>query len=201
MMTQNITSALTSRRKSIFFTSKVGKKASKTNLSLEMKKAVLVSYARTPIGKLGGGLASQSATQLGALAVKAAVTRAGLESGQVEEVILGNVVSAGIGQAPARQAAKFAGLPDSVCCTTINKVCASGMKSVMFAAQQVMLGQRDVVVAGGMESMTNIPYYMPSARNGARFGHSKVVDGIIHDGLWDIYNDQHMGMVRGIFLI
>ena len=201
MMTQNITSALTSRRKSIFFTSKAGKKASKTNLSLEMKKAVLVSYARTPIGKLGGGLASQSATQLGALAVKAAVTRAGLESGQVEEVILGNVVSAGIGQAPARQAAKFAGLPDSVCCTTINKVCASGMKSVMFAAQQVMLGQRDVVVAGGMESMTNIPYYMPSARNGARFGHSKVVDGIIHDGLWDIYNDQHMGMVRGIFLI
>ena len=123
-------------------------------------------------------------------------SRAGIEASQVEEVILGNVVSAGMGQAPARQAAKYAGLPDSVCCTTINKVCASGMKSVMFAAQQVMLGQRDVVVAGGMESMTNIPYYMPSARNGARFGHSKVVDGIIHDGLWDIYNDQHMGMVR-----
>ena len=160
-----------------------------------MQTAVLVSYARTPIGKLGGGLASKSASELGAVAVKAAVSRAGLEAAQVEEVILGNVVSAGIGQAPARQAAKFAGLPDSVCCTTINKVCASGMKSVMFAAQQVMLGQRDVVVAGGMESMTNIPYYMPSARNGARFGHSQVVDGIIHDGLWDIYNDQHMGMV------
>eukprot|EP00613_Pedinella_sp_CCMP2098_P050481 CAMPEP_0171817028 /NCGR_PEP_ID=MMETSP0992-20121227/858_1 /TAXON_ID=483369 /ORGANISM="non described non described, Strain CCMP2098" /LENGTH=408 /DNA_ID=CAMNT_0012431011 /DNA_START=15 /DNA_END=1241 /DNA_ORIENTATION=- len=155
---------------------------------------VIVSFARTPIGRLNGALGSKKGSELGAVAVRAAVERAGLQPDQIEEVILGNVVSAGMGQAPARQAAIYAGLPTSVCCTTINKVCASGMKSVLLAAQAIMLGQRDVVVAGGFESMTQIPHYMQSARAGVRFGHSQLLDGIIHDGLWDVYNDQHMGM-------
>jgi len=158
------------------------------------RQAVIVSYARTPIGRLGGALSSKKATELGAIAVRGAVERAGLTPAQVEEVILGNVVSAGIGQAPARQAAMFAGLPEAVCCTTVNKVCASGMKTIMYAAQQIQLGCRDVVVCGGFESMSNIPYYSLSARSGARFGHAQLTDGIIHDGLWDVYNNQHMGM-------
>ena len=158
------------------------------------RQAVIVSYARTPIGRMGGALSSKKGSELGAVAVRAAVERAGLTPEQVEEVILGNVVSAGMGQAPARQAAIWGGLPESVCCTTINKVCASGMKSVAMAAQQIMLGSRDVVVCGGMESMSNIPYYSMTARGGARFGHAQMLDGIIHDGLWDVYNNQHMGM-------
>mmetsp|Transcript_35983 Transcript_35983/g.80931 ORF Transcript_35983/g.80931 Transcript_35983/m.80931 type:complete len:375 (-) Transcript_35983:88-1212(-) len=157
---------------------------------------VIVSYARTPIGKLNGALSSKKGSELGAVAVRAAVDRACLQSAAVspQEVILGNVVSAGMGQAPARQAAKFAGLPDSVCCTTINKVCASGMKSVMLASASVLLGHRDCVVAGGFESMSNIPYYNLTQRAGAKFGHTQLLDGIIHDGLWDAYGDQHMGM-------
>eukprot|EP00616_Rhizochromulina_sp_CCMP1243_P012688 CAMPEP_0118973662 /NCGR_PEP_ID=MMETSP1173-20130426/10674_1 /TAXON_ID=1034831 /ORGANISM="Rhizochromulina marina cf, Strain CCMP1243" /LENGTH=400 /DNA_ID=CAMNT_0006923349 /DNA_START=30 /DNA_END=1232 /DNA_ORIENTATION=+ len=162
------------------------------------RDAVIVSFARTAIGKLAGGFASVKAVDLGAVAVKGAVARAGLAPEQIQEVILGNVVSAGIGQAPARQASVFAGLPESVCCTTVNKVCASGMKSVMLAAQSIMLGQRDIVVAGGFESMTNIPHYLPAARGGLRYGHGKVVDGIIHDGLWDVYNEQAMGVCGDI---
>jgi acetyl-CoA C-acetyltransferase len=143
-------------------------------------------------------LASKKGSELGAVAVRAAVSRAGLQPEQIEEVILGNVVSAGMGQAPARQAAIYAGLPTGVCCTTVNKVCASGMKTVMLAAQQILLGQRDIVVAGGFESMSNIPYYTLGARAGLRFGHSQLVDGIIHDGLWDVYDNQHMGMCAEI---
>mmetsp|Transcript_139 Transcript_139/g.148 ORF Transcript_139/g.148 Transcript_139/m.148 type:complete len:407 (-) Transcript_139:180-1400(-) len=158
------------------------------------RSAVIVSYARTPIGRINGALASKKGPELGAIAVRSAVERAGLKPEQVEEAIIGNVVSGGMGQAPARQAAIYGGLPTSVCCTTINKVCASGMKTVMYAAQSIMLGQRDIVVAGGFESMTHVPHYMHSARAGVRLGHTQLVDGIIHDGLWDCYNNQHMGM-------
>ena len=142
------------------------------------RTAVIVSYARTPIGRINGSLASKKGSELGAVAVQAAVARAGLTPDQVEEVILGNVVSAGMGQAPARQAAIYAGLPESVCCTTVNKVCASGMKTIMLAAQQIMLGQRNVVVCGGFESMSNIPYYALNMRAGARFGHQQMLDGL-----------------------
>jgi acetyl-CoA C-acetyltransferase len=125
--------------------------------------------------------------------VAAAVERAGIEAEAVDEVILGNGVSAGLGQAPARQAALFGGLPRSVPCTTINKVCASGMKSVMMAAQSISAGQNKIVMAGGFESMSNVPYYLPGGRNGMRYGHGKVLDGLLHDGLWDVYNEQPMG--------
>jgi acetyl-CoA C-acetyltransferase len=158
------------------------------------RSAVIVSYARTPIGRINGSLASKKGPELGAVAIRAAVERAGLKPEQVEEALVGNVVSGGMGQAPARQAAIYGGLPTSVCCTTINKVCASGMKTVMYAAQSIMLGQRDIVVAGGFESMTHVPHYMHAARGGVRLGHTQLVDGIIHDGLWDCYNNQHMGM-------
>lgn len=158
-----------------------------------MEKAVIASAVRTPIGSLGGQLSTLSAPQLGAIAIKAAVERAGLKPEQIDEVIMGNVLSAGIGQAPARQAAVAAGLPKSVICTTVNKVCASGMKAVMMAANQVVLGESEIVVAGGMESMSNVPYYLPKERSGARLGHSIAEDGIIKDGLWDVYNNYHMG--------
>merc|ERR1712137_1141586 len=156
--------------------------------------AVIVSAVRTPIGSFGGSLSSFSGSQLGSLAIQEAINRAGIDSRQVEEAILGNVLSAGMGQAPARQAALFAGLPISVPCTTVNKVCASGMKSVMFAAQAIQLGQQNTVVAGGFESMSNTPYYVPKARNGYRYGHGEIIDGILKDGLWDVYNDAPMGM-------
>ncbi|CAM9683446.1 unnamed protein product [Pylaiella littoralis] len=157
--------------------------------------AVIVSLARTPIGKFGGTMSALSAPKLGAIAIREAVSRApGLKQESVEEVFMGNVVSAGAGQAPARQAAIYAGLPESVPCTTINKVCASGMKSVMLAAQSLSLGHRGVMVAGGFESMSNVPYYLPKARTGLRLGNGTVVDGIVHDGLWDVYNDHHMGI-------
>jgi acetyl-CoA C-acetyltransferase len=157
-----------------------------------MREVVIVSALRTPIGSFGGSLSGFSATQLGGLAIKAAVERAGIKPEDVQEVFMGNVLSASLGQAPATQAAKFAGLPD-VPATTINKVCASGTKAIMFAAQSIALGQNDIVVAGGMESMSNVPYYLDKARTGYRLGHGQMTDGLVKDGLWDVYNDYHMG--------
>lgn len=157
-----------------------------------MKEVVIVAATRTPIGNFGGALASLSATQLGGIIIKSAVEKAGLKPEQIQEVYFGNVMSANLGQAPATQAAKFAGLPD-LPATTINKVCASGTKAVMLAAQSIALGQQDIVVAGGMESMSNVPYYLDKARNGYRLGHGQITDGLVKDGLWDVYNDYHMG--------
>ena len=157
-----------------------------------MKEVVIVSATRTPIGSFGGSLAALSATQLGAIAIRSAVEKADLKPADIQEVYMGNVLSANLGQAPATQAATFAGLP-SLPATTVNKVCASGMKAVMLAAQSIALGQNDVVVAGGMESMSNVPYYLDKARNGYRLGNGQLTDGLIKDGLWDVYNDYHMG--------
>jgi acetyl-CoA C-acetyltransferase len=163
----------------------------KTNIKL-MRDVVIVSACRTPIGSFGGALAGFSATQLGGIAIKAAIERAGIRSEDVQEVYMGNVLSANIGQAPATQAAKNAGLPD-LPATTINKVCASGTKAIMLAAQSIALGDNDIIVAGGMESMSNVPYYLDKARNGYRLGHGQLTDGLVKDGLWDVYNDYHMG--------
>src|SRR4051812_46507901 len=157
-----------------------------------MKEVYIISAVRTPIGSFGGSLATFSATQLGAFAIRAAVERAGVDPATVGEVYMGNVMSANLGQAPATQAAKFAGLPD-LPATTVNKVCASGMKAVMLAAQSIALGHQHTVVAGGMESMSNVPYYLDKARNGYRLGHGQLTDGLVKDGLWDVYNDYHMG--------
>jgi acetyl-CoA C-acetyltransferase len=157
-----------------------------------MNEVYIVAAVRTAIGSFGGSLSSVSATQLGAAAIKAAVERSGLTPEQIQEVYMGNVMSANLGQAPATQAAKFAGLPD-VPATTINKVCASGTKAIMLAAQSIALGQNDIVLAGGMESMSNVPYYLDKARNGYRLGHGQITDGLVKDGLWDVYNDYHMG--------
>lgn len=153
----------------------------------------IVSAVRTPIGSFNGQFSGVSATQLGAAAIKGAVEKAGLSVDKIEEVYMGHVLQGNAGQAPARQAAKFAGLPDSVQCTTVNKVCASGMKSVMFAAQSILLGDSSVVVAGGMENMTQTPYYLDNARNGYRLGNGTVIDGLVKDGLTDVYNNYHMG--------
>ncbi|MFW5705739.1 MAG: acetyl-CoA C-acyltransferase [Bacteroidota bacterium] len=158
-----------------------------------MKEVYVISAVRTPIGSFGGALSSLTATKLGAEAIKGAVKKAGIKPEDVQEVFMGNVLSANLGQAPARQAALFAGLPDTVPCTTVNKVCSSGLKSVMFGAQSIMLGDNDVVVAGGMESMSNVPHYIENVRKGMKLGHGKLVDGMIKDGLWDVYNDYHMG--------
>jgi acetyl-CoA C-acetyltransferase len=157
-----------------------------------MKEVYIVSAARTAIGSFGGSLAGFSATQLGAFAIKAAVERAGIKPEHVQEAFMGNVFSANLGQAPATQAVKFAGLPDMPA-TTINKVCASGMKAVMLAVQSIRSGEKDIIVAGGMESMSNVPYYLDKARNGYRLGHGQLTDGLLKDGLWDVYNDFHMG--------
>ncbi len=159
-----------------------------------MKKVYIVSAVRTPIGSFGGVFADVAATQLGATAIKGALQKAGLAADQVEEVFIGNVCSANLGQAPARQAALFAGLPNTVPCTTINKVCASGMKAIMLGAQSIMLGLRDVVVAGGMENMSQIPYYLPKARYGFKYGHGEIVDGLLKDGLTDVYKQTAMGV-------
>jgi acetyl-CoA C-acetyltransferase len=158
-----------------------------------MKEVYIISAVRTPIGSFGGALSTLSATQLGAEAIKGALSRAGIEPGDVDEVFMGNVLSANLGQAPARQAALFAGLPNTVPCTTINKVCSSGLKSVMFAAQSIMLGDNEVVIAGGMESMSNVPHYVQNMRKGQKLGHGQLVDGMIKDGLWDVYHNYHMG--------
>ncbi|MFT6815501.1 MAG: acetyl-CoA C-acetyltransferase [Sphingobacteriales bacterium] len=158
-----------------------------------MKEVYIVSVARTPIGSVSGSLSSMTAPELGAIAIKGAVERAKITTTDVQELFMGNVLTANVGQAPARQAALKAGLDNSVPCTTLNKVCASGMKAIMLGAQSIMLGDNDIVVAGGMESMSNTPYYLPGSRSGYRLGHNQVVDGIIKDGLWDVYNDYHMG--------
>lgn len=158
-----------------------------------MREAVILSAVRVPTGKFMGALKGFTAPQLGALVVKEAVARAGVDPERVDEVILGNVVSAGLGQAPARQAAIRAGLPPKVAALTINKVCGSGLKAVMLAAQGIAAGDSDLVVAGGMESMSNCPYLLPKAREGMRLGHGELVDSMIWDGLWDAYEDYHMG--------
>lgn len=158
-----------------------------------MKTVYIVSAVRTPMGSFGGSLSSLSATQLGAIAIKGALDKINLEPSQVNEVYMGCVLQAGLGQAPARQAAKFAGLPNTVQCTTVNKVCASGMKSLSLAAQSIMLGLEHVVVAGGMESMSNVPHYLPGSRVGTKLGDMKLIDGLVFDGLTDVYNQYHMG--------
>lgn len=157
-----------------------------------MKEVYIISAARTPIGSFGGSLSGFTATQLGAFAIKAAVERAGIRPEDVQEVYMGNVLSANLGQAPATQAARYAGLPE-IPSTTINKVCASGTKAIMLAAQSIALGDQDIIVAGGMESMSNVPFYLDKARNGYRLGHGQITDGLVKDGLWDVYNDYHMG--------
>jgi acetyl-CoA C-acetyltransferase len=156
-------------------------------------EAVILSAVRVPTGKFLGALKGFTAPQLGALVVREAVLRSGLEPAQVDEVIMGNVVSAGLGQAPARQAALHAGLPPEVGALTLNKVCGSGLKAVMLAAQAIVVGDAEVVVAGGMESMSNCPYLIQKAREGLRLGHGELLDSMIHDGLWDAFEDYHMG--------
>ena len=158
-----------------------------------MKEVYIVSAVRTPIGSFGGTLSALSAPQLGSHAIKAALERIKLDPKEVQEVYFGNVLSAGVGQAPVTQASIGAGLPNTVPGTTINKVCASGMKAVALAAESILLGDNDCVVAGGMESMSNVPYYLDKARNGYKLGHGSVVDGLVKDGLWDVYKDYHMG--------
>jgi acetyl-CoA C-acetyltransferase len=155
---------------------------------------VIISACRTPVGKFQGSLSDFSAPQLGAIVVREAVKRAGIEAAKIDECIMGNVVTAGLGQNPARQAAIFGGLAPTTGAMTINKVCGSGLKSVALAAQAVQTGSSSIVVAGGMESMTNAPYLLPQARKGYRLGNGQVVDSMVHDGLWDIYNDYHMGI-------
>jgi len=158
-----------------------------------MQDAVIVSACRTPIGSFMGALSSFPAPRLGAIVIQEALRRATLKGADVHEVIMGNVLSAGEGQAPARQAAIYSGLPESVECMTINKVCGSGLKAVMLGAQAIQLGDAEVVVAGGMESMSNVPYFLEKARTGYRMGNGELVDGMVKDGLWDVYNDFHMG--------
>jgi acetyl-CoA C-acetyltransferase len=158
-----------------------------------MSRVAIVSYARTPIGAFLGALADMPAARLGAHAIKAAVERAGIDAAIVEAAFVGNVLQAGQGQAPARQAVRYAGLPDSVRTVTLHKVCGSGLQAIISGAQEILLGDADVVVAAGMESMSNSPYVLPGARSGMRMGHGKVIDTMIHDGLWDPYDDVHMG--------
>jgi acetyl-CoA C-acetyltransferase len=158
------------------------------------KDTFILSAVRTPIGSFGGGLSSVHAAQLGATAIQGAISRSGIDSASVDEVLMGNVVSANLGQAPARQAAIYAGLPVSVICTTVNKVCASGMKATALGAQAIQLGDAEIVVAGGMENMSQIPYYLPKARNGYGYGHGEIIDGLLKDGLTDVYDQIGMGV-------
>lgn len=158
-----------------------------------MKEVYIISAVRTPIGSFGGSLKDFSATKLGSIAIRGALEKAGISGTMVEDVLMGSVIQANLGQAPARQAAKFAGLPDTVNCTTINKVCASGMKSIALGAQSILLGDADVVVAGGMESMSNVPYYSDSVRWGNKYGHVQLIDGLAKDGLTDVYDGRAMG--------
>ena len=155
---------------------------------------VIISGCRTPVGKFQGSLSDLSATQLGAIAVREAVKRASVDPKQIDECIMGNVLSAGLGQNPARQAAIFGGLAPEVGAMTVNKVCGSGLKAVALAAQAIQTGNSSVVVAGGMESMTNAPYLLPQARKGYRLGNAQIIDSMVNDGLWDIYNNYHMGI-------
>jgi len=157
-----------------------------------MQEVYIVSAVRTPIGRFGGSLSSLSATELAGKAISEAVRRANIDSIKIDELYLGNVLSANLGQAPATQAAKLAGLAD-IPATTVNKVCASGMKAIMLAAQSIALGTNDIIVAAGCESMSNVPYYLEKARTGYKLGHGELTDGLVKDGLWDVYNDYHMG--------
>ena len=157
------------------------------------KEVFIVGAKRTPLGSFNGSLASVAATKLGAVAIKAALEQANINPDMVEEVLMGSVLQAGIGQAPARQAAKFAGISDNVPATTINKVCASGMKAIALAAQSIQLGNADIVVAGGMENMSQVPHYLPGSRSGFKYGNTSLIDGIIHDGLTDVYSNELMG--------
>jgi len=159
-----------------------------------MQEVYIVAAVRTPMGSFNGKLSTITATKLGATAIKGAVSAAGIDPKEVQEVFMGNVLSAGLGQAPARQAAIFAGLPNTVPCTTVNKVCASGMKAIMLGAQSIMLGDNDVVVAGGMENMSLVPHYLPGSRTGTKYGNISMLDGLAFDGLRDVYNDYAMGM-------
>ena len=159
-----------------------------------MKEVYIVSATRTPIGSFGGSLASLSAVKLGGIAVQGALHNIGLDPKAIQELYFGNVISAGLGQAPATQVAVAAGLGYEIPCTIINKVCASGMKAIMLGAQSIMLGQNDVVMTGGMESMSNIPYYLPKARYGYKFGNGEILDGLSFDGLTDVYNQCAMGV-------
>ncbi|GAB3041995.1 thiolase family protein [Spirosoma pulveris] len=159
-----------------------------------MNEVVIIAAVRTPIGSFGGVLSTLTAVDLGAAAIRGALSRAGVQPDVVQEVYMGNVVSANVGQAPAKQAALKAGLPPTIPCTTINKVCASGTKAIMLAAQAIQLGQADVVVAGGMESMSNVPYYVPKARFGYKYGNAELVDGLARDGLVDVYDQCAMGV-------
>ena len=163
------------------------------NLVMQQRTVYIVSAVRTPMGSFGGSLKDFSATQLGGIAIKAAVERAGINPAQVQEVLMGSVIQANLGQAPARQASKFAGLPDSVIATTVNKVCASGMKAIALAAQSILLGDAEIVVAGGMESMSNVPFYSPNMRWGNKYGNVQLIDGLAKDGLTDVYHNYAMG--------
>lgn len=158
-----------------------------------MKKVVIVSAKRTPIGSFNGSLSSFTAGQLGSIAIKAVLDDSKIDINLIDEVIMGNVITGGQGQAPARQAALFAGLPNKVECMTINKMCGSGLKAVMLAQQAILAGDADIIIAGGQESMTNAPYVLQKARNGYRLGHGEIQDLIVLDGLWDVYNQIHMG--------
>src|SRR5690606_24292639 len=158
-----------------------------------MEEVYIISAVRTPLGSFGGSLSGLSAVELGSHAIKGALAKAGIAATEVQEVYMGNVLSANLGQAPARQAAIGAGLPYSTPCTTVNKVCASGMKAVMIAAQSIMTGQQDVIVAGGMESMSNVPFYIPKARFGYKYGNGELVDGLSKDGLHEVYYNFAMG--------
>lgn len=158
-----------------------------------MKEVYIVAVARTPIGSFNGSLAAKKATELGSIAIKKALSNINLDPTTIDEVFMGNVIGANLGQAPATQASIGAGISNDTPTTTVNKVCASGMKAIMLGAQSIQLGQNGIVVAGGMESMSNVPYYLPQNRNGAKLGHGQVIDGIIRDGLWDVYKDYHMG--------
>ena len=158
-----------------------------------MKQVYIISAVRTPMGSFGGSLKSFTATQLGGIAIKGAVEKAGINPELVQEVIMGSVLQANLGQAPARQASKFAGLPNEVICTTVNKVCASGMKSIAIAAQNIMLGDADIIVAGGMESMSNVPFYTENMRWGNKYGNVSMIDGLVKDGLTDVYDGKAMG--------
>src|ERR1700735_3029642 len=159
-----------------------------------MDEIVIVSGVRTPVGKFQGSLSDVSATKLGAVAVRAAVERAHLKPEQIDECIMGNVVSAGLGQNPARQAALYGGLPPEVSAVTVSMVCGSGLRAVALGAQSIQTGNAEIGVAGGMESMTNAPYLLPQGRSGFRMGNAVAVDSMVHDGLWDVYNDYHMGV-------
>lgn len=157
------------------------------------REVVIIEAKRTPVGSFMGKLLTVSAPQLGAIAIKAVLSETGIDKSRIDEVIMGNVISAGLGQAPGRQAALYAGLPPSVECLTLNKMCGSGLKSVMLASQAIQVGDADVIIAGGLENMSAAPYLIPKGRTGYRMGHGKILDSMIQDGLWDVYHDQHMG--------